>query len=81
MRNSNYFPSEVIGGGQIHQLTPEKPAKDTLINRIAARLYRWYSIARERRQLAEMSDWMLKDIGISRADADREASRHFWDDP
>jgi uncharacterized protein YjiS (DUF1127 family) len=32
-----------------------------------------------RRQLAEMDDRMLSDIGISRADAWAEASRPFWD--
>lgn len=34
---------------------------------------------RSRRALEEMSDSQLKDIGISRADAFREARRPFWD--
>lgn len=33
---------------------------------------------RSRRALLEMSDEQLKDIGISRADAYREASRRTW---
>ena len=32
-----------------------------------------FQVAEERRQLAEMSDSMLKDIGISRYDAEAEA--------
>jgi uncharacterized protein YjiS (DUF1127 family) len=32
-----------------------------------------------RRQLAEMDDRMLKDVGISRVDALREAERLPWD--
>jgi uncharacterized protein YjiS (DUF1127 family) len=40
---------------------------------------RWYELRRQRRALLELSDQMLKDIGISRADAIREASRPFWD--
>ncbi|OOZ36735.1 hypothetical protein BOW51_05730 [Solemya velesiana gill symbiont] len=40
-----------------------------------------YQLARQRRQLAELSDEMLKDIGISRAEAYREAHRSFWDEP
>jgi uncharacterized protein YjiS (DUF1127 family) len=32
-----------------------------------------------RRQLAEMDDRMLKDIGIGRAEARREADRAPWD--
>ena len=42
---------------------------------------RWRSLARQRRDLARLSDEMLKDIGISRVDALREAKRPFWDDP
>ena len=38
----------------------------------------WWSRARSRRALLEMSDAMLKDIGLSRADAWREARKPFW---
>jgi len=38
-------------------------------------------LARQRRQLASLSDEMLKDIGRSRADIEWEASRPFWDEP
>ena len=34
---------------------------------------------RSRRLLQELSDYQLKDIGISRADAFREGRRPFWD--
>ncbi len=39
------------------------------------------AVARQRQQLLELDDRMLEDIGISRIDARREASRHFWDIP
>ncbi len=32
----------------------------------------------QRRQLLGLDDSGLKDIGISRADAYREGSKHFW---
>ena len=38
----------------------------------------WHDRARERRALMEMSDDMLRDIGISRAEAHGEAARPFW---
>jgi uncharacterized protein YjiS (DUF1127 family) len=38
----------------------------------------WHDRARERRALMEMSDRTLRDVGISRADACREAARPFW---
>jgi len=34
---------------------------------------------RSRRVLRDMSDHQLKDIGLSRADAAKEAARPFWD--
>ncbi|MBZ2167374.1 DUF1127 domain-containing protein [Marinobacter sp. F4216] len=33
---------------------------------------------RTRTQLARLPDHMLKDIGVSRADAEREAQKPFW---
>ncbi len=39
---------------------------------------RWYGRARERRALAHLDERMLRDIGISAADARREAAKPFW---
>jgi uncharacterized protein YjiS (DUF1127 family) len=36
---------------------------------------------RQRRALLALSDHMLRDLGLSRADAYREATRSFWDLP
>lgn len=38
----------------------------------------WASRARDRRQLATMSDRMLRDIGLSRINLDKELSKSFW---
>ena len=43
-------------------------------------LLRWQELARQRRALARLDDRMLKDLGLTRADALREAGRPFWDD-
>jgi uncharacterized protein YjiS (DUF1127 family) len=32
----------------------------------------------ERRSLAQLPDWQLRDLGISRAEADAEAAKWFW---
>jgi uncharacterized protein YjiS (DUF1127 family) len=42
-----------------------------------ARLLRWHELARQRRALLALSDDMLKDIGITRSEAEREARRPF----
>ncbi|HEV7264477.1 MAG TPA: DUF1127 domain-containing protein [Falsiroseomonas sp.] len=38
----------------------------------------WSQRAAQRRRLACLSDAMLKDIGVSRADAFRESRKPFW---
>lgn len=52
---------------------------------LPARLARYVLLAlrvrAERRQLAMLSDAQLEDIGVSRADADREAGRPLLDIP
>lgn len=48
---------------------------------LLARLLRWYELYRQRRALRSLSDATLHDLGLSRADIEQEAERHFWDDP
>ena len=38
----------------------------------------WLERARQRRQLQQLSDHMLKDIGLSRADVEAEVTKPFW---
>jgi uncharacterized protein YjiS (DUF1127 family) len=38
----------------------------------------WHKARRDRRELAGLSDLMLRDIGLSRADVDRELLQPFW---
>ena len=38
----------------------------------------WFERDRQRRQLAELSDHLLRDIGVTRAEAMREAAKPFW---
>ncbi|MFZ0487993.1 MAG: DUF1127 domain-containing protein [Arenicellales bacterium] len=42
------------------------------------RLSEWHKRAVERRELLEMPEHLLKDIGISRLDAYREYRKPFW---
>lgn len=51
------------------------------IRAIWLQLARWRELYRQRQQLAALSDEMLKDIGLSRADIETEATRPFWDEP
>jgi len=38
----------------------------------------WLDRARERRALLSLSDLQLRDIGVSRAEADGEGGKPFW---
>lgn len=48
------------------------------LHSVRATLESWFQRARQRRQLLSLSDRMLKDIGISRADAVAEGEKPFW---
>ncbi len=47
-------------------------------SRLAELLFEWRERAWQRQTLGKLSDHMLRDIGISRVDAAREASKPFW---
>ncbi len=51
------------------------------LTRLAAYFLACVEVARQRRRLLALDARALKDIGIARADAHREASRSFWDIP
>ena len=46
--------------------------------RVFAVLEEWRRRSRGRRELAAMSDRSLRDIGVTRGDAYREAQKPFW---
>ena len=56
-----------------------------LAPQLASRLVRaldtallWHERARQRRQLLQLDDVMLRDIGVGRSDVMGEASKPFW---
>ena len=51
----------------------------SIANKMLAKILFWRSVSGQRKDLRRMSDDLLKDIGISRTDADREGKRIFWD--
>lgn len=72
-----------------HDCTPELIPSDRApfsIGRLAdlaadalGRLRAMRRVAHQRRDLRDLDDRTLRDIGVSRLDIDREAGRHFWD--
>lgn len=54
------------------------PGLQAAAKRGASMLRLWRQRGRDRRQLMELSDYMLKDIGITRDERENEISRPFW---
>ena len=50
-------------------------------SRSAASLRHLYNVWRSRRALAALDEAALKDVGLTRDEAQREATRPFWDAP
>lgn len=65
----------------------ESPTNDfwqhlgSILKRIGNTIIRWGQLSEQRRQLREMDDRLLDDIGLNQADVERIAGRRFWDDP
>lgn len=52
----------------------------SLLSRALETLHVWRRRARERRRLAELSDYELRDFGASSVDRFHELSKPFWRD-
>jgi uncharacterized protein YjiS (DUF1127 family) len=50
----------------------------SILGRCARTLVLWSERWRQREALAELDDDLLRDIGVSRKDARREAQKGFW---
>jgi uncharacterized protein YjiS (DUF1127 family) len=51
---------------------------DKVVGAVVTRIFSWQERARERHRMKALSDAMLRDIGVSRADIDRESRKPFW---
>ena len=62
-------------------LAPAERGAATIRSRAASLLryiLTWSERARQRRALRALDEWVLKDIGLSRADVMREYDKPFW---
>ena len=74
-RNSTLTRTPVPG---LHDLARLGAGLTSALPALWETLFTWQERASQRRLLASLEDRMLKDVGISRADAEREASKPFW---
>jgi uncharacterized protein YjiS (DUF1127 family) len=55
-----------------------RPWPASRVGRAVDLLLTWHERARQRRHLRSLGDYMLRDIGLSRADVEGEAGKPFW---
>ena len=55
-----------------------RPATRARLTRVVAAVDRWLELRRQRRALLALNDNLLKDIGLSPADAWQEGRKPFW---
>jgi uncharacterized protein YjiS (DUF1127 family) len=68
---------EDVGGPNARAGRSAHPAGNA-VSRLFGALREWRRRSKGRTQLATLDDRMLKDIGISRADAEFLANKPFW---
>jgi uncharacterized protein YjiS (DUF1127 family) len=76
------FNTHVVTSGTLSSSRPvarsaERVAGDRLVQAYE-RVLSWLERVHQRRHLAQLSDHMLKDIGLTRADVEAEMSKPFW---
>jgi uncharacterized protein YjiS (DUF1127 family) len=55
-----------------------RPLLPSRVGRAIDVLLTWHERSHQRRQLHSLSNHMLRDIGLSRADVEGEAGKPFW---
>ncbi len=72
-------PTSDVTGDHALALAPSKSLVRSLtFERLRRVVGRWIERSRQRRALMWLDDLALADIGITRAEAAREAARPFW---
>jgi uncharacterized protein YjiS (DUF1127 family) len=57
---------------------PRREAAAGPVDRVVTTLRQWRRRARARRELAGLDDYLLRDIGLSRSQAQFESGKPFW---
>ena len=74
LRKGPSCPRSVEAGGSV----PARRRVPSNLCKAFDVLLLWLQRRRERRQLGALSDHMLKDLGVTRADIDVETRKMFW---
>ena len=62
----------------VHPAGADERLRAVALAHIARTIALWFARRRQRRDLAELDEHLLKDIGVTREQAAREAAKPFW---
>lgn len=65
----------------LRRVLPLAAFRPGVLSRLFGHLLAAEALARSRRSLERLDDHMLRDIGLTRAEAEEEAKRTLWDSP
>jgi uncharacterized protein YjiS (DUF1127 family) len=77
-RSSKGYPMPLQAALGPARVATQTPGRDTTLRRLIRLLRRWRERAHSRRELGELDDHILQDIGLSRDTLLREPTRPFW---
>lgn len=76
------FSTHVVTSGPLSSRRPVARSTERVVGDRLVQAYEqvlsWLERVHQRRQLAQLSDHMLKDIGLTRADVEAEILKPFW---
>ena len=50
----------------------------SIARRVIKKIYAWRTRSQQRKQLASLSEHMLKDMGLTRYEVNKEVDKPFW---
>ena len=78
MRNIGHMPAYVATHHETHSPTGLARSTRGKLRVWCSVVRMWFERSRQRRALADLDDRLLRDIGVTSAQASREAAKPFW---
>ena len=79
MRTMRSYPTTLTVPATTQGQTGGEPVRlRDIVLAVIEQVMVWHERARQRRQLQSLSDHMLHDLGLGRADVEAETAKPFW---
>jgi uncharacterized protein YjiS (DUF1127 family) len=76
------LPAAIAMGAAVSTMDPRRPTsrpyRFSVWSQVKRHFAEWHLRASLHHELMNLSDRMLRDVGVSRSDAELEASKPFW---